>query len=449
MKASERYENGPDLRMDQVLAAQVEQPAPESLDSIPRTASAVKANEQVLSLWRRLMRWFASPNAYPLKLFVVSRVFFIALTYGALSLLSPGHAAQRSVGVNVVSLLQAWDQRDVDFYLGIASQGYAGYRPGISSAFFPLMPFATRIVAEPLSLMNEKYAYLAAGMLVSNAAFFGAAWFFYALLRREFSTATAQRSLLYLMVFPKALFTFAAYSEGLFLLAFIGSYYFLRRKQFALAGFFAGLATLGRFFGVILVLPFMVELAWYCRKDVRQWLRHGWSLLAIPAALAIYMVHLYFVLGNALAFSQAEDSFGRHFVEPVQTLLTALWTTRYLAFGSSLQLDRVFDLIMVIVELALLLVALTPWGLRRFRLPLSLMLLSLGVLLIPLSDPLTSHVPAYLYSTSRYLLPAIGFYAALARLTEHRPRWHEAILLFSIGFLALFTIGFVLGATVV
>lgn len=449
MKASEQHENGPGLRIDHLLAPQAEQPEPKSLDSIPQTASEAKANEQGLSLRQRIKRWLASPNAYPLKLFVVSRVFFIALTYGALSLLSPGHQTQRFAGVNLVSLLQAWDQRDVYFYLGIASQGYAGYRPDLSSAFFPLMPLATRIVAVPLSLINEKYAYLLAGMLVSNVAFFGAACFFYALIHREFGTTTAQRSLFYLMVFPKELFTFAAYSEGLFLLAFIGSYYFLRRKQFALAGLFAGIATLGRFFGVILVLPFMVELAWYCRKDLHKWLRQGWSLLAIPAALAIYMTYLYFALGNALAFSQAEDNFGRHFVEPVQTLLTALWTTPDLAFGSSLQLDRVFDLIIVIIELALLLAALTSWGLRRFRLPLSLTLLSLGVLLIPLSDPLTSHAPAYLYSTSRYLLPAIGFYVVLARVTERRPRWHEAILLFSSGFLALFTIGFVLGAFVV
>jgi hypothetical protein len=410
---------------------------------------AVKEREQVLSLRQRLVGWFVSPNAYPLKLFVVSRAFFIALTYGALALLSPDHVGRNWAGIRVASLVLAWDQRDVKFYLGLASEGYATYRPGISSAFFPLMPLATRIVAEPLSLINGKYAYLLAGMLVSNAAFFGAAWFFYALLRREFGTATAQRSLLYLMVFPKALFTFAAYSESLFLLVFIASYYFLRRKQFALAGLFAGLAMLGRFFGIILALPFIVELAWYCRKDLRKWLRHGWSLLAIPAALAMYMAYLYFALGNALAFSQAEDSFGRHFVVPVQTLLTALWTMRDLAFGSMYQFDRAFDLTIVIVELALLLAALTPWGLRRFRVPISLTLLSLGVLLIPLSDPLTTYLPAYTYSTSRYLLPAIGFYVALARLTERRPRWHEAILVFFIGFLALFTVGFVIGASVV
>jgi hypothetical protein len=311
------------------------------------------------------------------------------------------------------------------------------------------MPLATRIVAEPLSLFSGQQAYLIAGMLVSNAAFFGAAWFFYALLRREFDTVTAQRALLYLMFFPKALFTFAAYSEGLFLLVFVASYYFLRRKQFALAGLFAGLATLARFFGIILVIPFVVELAWYCRKDLRKWLRHGCSLLAIPAALAVYMAYLSIALGNALAFFQAETNWERHFVEPIQTLLVALANTRHLAFGSTHQFDRVFDLVIVIVELALLIAALTPWGLRRFGLPISLTLLSLGVLLIPLSDPFTLYLPGYIASTSRLILPAIGFYAVLARLTARRPRWHEAILLFSIGFLVLFTAGFVLGDYVI
>jgi hypothetical protein len=447
--AGEQYEDIADMRTHILPVVRVEQPETERLDSALRMAPAVKTDEQPLAFRQRLVRWFFSPNAYPVKLFVVSRAFFILLTYGVLSLLSPGHEAQRDTGVSVFSLLRAWDQWDVNWFLGLASQGYAGYKPGTSSAFFPLMPLATRIVAEPLSLFSGQQAYLIAGMLVSNAAFFGAAWFFYALLRREFDTATAQRGLLYLMFFPKALFTFAAYSESLFLLVFIASYYFLRRKQFALAGLFAGLATLARFFGIILALPFVIELALYCRKDLRKWLRHGSALLAIPAALAGYMIYLHLVLGNALAFFQAEAHWERHFVVPVQTLLVALANTRHLAFGSTHQFDRVFDLAIVLVELAILIAALTPWGLRRFGAPISLTLLSLGVLLIPLSDPFTSYLPGYIASTSRLILPAIGFYPVLARFTARNVRWHETVLLFFIGFLVVFTAGFVLGDYVI
>ncbi len=86
---------------------------------------------------------------------------------------------------------------------------------------------------------------------------------------------------------------------------------------------------------------------------------------------------------------------------------------------------------------------------RRFRLPLSLTLLSLGVVLIPLSDPLTGYLPGYIASLSRYMLPALGFYCVLARLTEKRPRWHEAILIFFVGCLVVFTAGYVLGDYVI
>jgi hypothetical protein len=428
----------------------VDQQPPQDLKLFPKPSSAGKVDEPSLPVWKRVGRWFFSPNAYPLKLFIASRVFFIGITYSVLALLTVGHEANRGVGVTVESLYKAWDQWDATWYIGIASQGYGGFKPVDSSAFFPLMPFAMKMMAEPLSLVHDKNAYLLAGMLVSNLAFLGAGWVFYALVRQEFNTAIAQRALLYFMFFPKALFTFAPYSESLFLLVFIASYYFLRRKQFALAGLFAGLAMLGRFFGVILVLPFVIELAWYCRKDVGKWFRYGWSLVAIPAALGVYMLVLYLSLGNPLAFLQAEAAhWNRHFVEPIQTLLVAVVNVRDLHFGSTYQLDRLFDLVIVFAELAFLIAALTPWGLRRFRVPFSMTLLSLGVLLIPLSDPFTGYLPGYIASISRLMLPAIGFYCVLARFTERRPRWHEVILVFSVGFLVVFTAGFVLGDYVI
>jgi Gpi18-like mannosyltransferase len=409
----------------------------------------IKVAAPAVSLKERLTRWLTSPQAYPLKLFVASRVFYIVLTYGVLALLTPGHGVHRGVGSDPSALLQAWDQWDVKWYIGLAEHGYAGFRPGVSSAFFPLMPLAMKVMSAILSLFTTNPVSLPAGMLVSNAAFLGAMVVLYHLVSQEWDAATAQRAVLYMAVFPKALFTFAAYSESLFLLVFIASYYFLRRNQFVLAALFAGLAMLGRFFGIVLIVPFLMELLRYCGNDLRKWLRYGWTILAIPAALAGYMAYLYITLGNALAFFQAEIYWKRHFVEPIQTLFTAFTTIGNLPFASMYQFDMAFDLCVVIVALALLIAAFTPWGMRRFRLPLSLTVLSLLVVLIPISDPFTTFVPGYINSTSRLVLPAFGVFILLARLTERRPRWHEMIALVSLGFLVLFTAGFVLGDYVV
>ena len=54
------------------------------------------------------------------------------------------------------------------------------------------------------------------------------------------SESEARRTILYLMMFPAAFFFFAPYSESLFLLFIVASFWGARRKKWAVAGF-AGL----------------------------------------------------------------------------------------------------------------------------------------------------------------------------------------------------------------
>ena len=80
----------------------------------------------------------------------------------------------------------------------------------------------------------------------------------YALTRNEFSEEIARRAVLYAAVFPTAFFFLAPYSESLFLLLVLLSFWSARRGRWAMAGATGALAALTRNLGV-LVVPLDLE----------------------------------------------------------------------------------------------------------------------------------------------------------------------------------------------
>ncbi len=155
------------------------------------------------------------------------------------------------------NLVTAWERQDALWYLRIAD---AGYRTDDgSAAFFPLYPLVISVLALPLGGHP-----LAAGLLVSNAAFLGALIVLYLLGRSELDELRARRAVVYAAVFPAALFFLAPYSESLFLLLALVTFWGARRRRWWVAGLAGAGAALTRNVGVILALPIAIEA-------VQQW----------------------------------------------------------------------------------------------------------------------------------------------------------------------------------
>jgi hypothetical protein len=167
--------------------------------------------------------------------------------------------------------IDIWNQWDTIWYLGITHHGYKWVAPGheathfqgASLAFFPLFPLLLRCV-ETVGVPA-----LAGGLILSNAAFFGALIYTYRLIREEYGSYTSRRSLLLLALFPTAFFTFAPYSESLFLLAASGTLFHARRGQALAAGCWLAAALLTHSTGVILILPAALMLQ---ARSARTWL---------------------------------------------------------------------------------------------------------------------------------------------------------------------------------
>src|SRR4051794_4610554 len=202
----------------------------------------------------------------------------------------------------LLSPLARWDSA---WYLDIAHSGYAGP----SSAFFPLYPVLVRgfaFVSAPGALLISAYA-------VSLAALLGALYLMHRLVTLELGSADVARdAVLFLAVFPGALWFGALYSESLFLLLSVGAFYAARTDRWAWAGGCAALASATRSAGIVLLVP-LVLLGWDSRE--RRLRDLGWIALA-PAGLVIYSVYLAASIGDGFAYLHLQEVWFRSFAGP-------------------------------------------------------------------------------------------------------------------------------------
>jgi hypothetical protein len=313
-----------------------------------------------------------------------------------------------------------WARWDSDFFLRIAQNGY----DDASAAFHPLYPAA-------VAGLGRGFAghYILAGLVVSLLA--GAASFvlLYQLAERKLGADGGRRSVLYLALFPMALFFQAVYSESLFLFFVLAAFVLAERNSFAAAGLVTGLAILTRAAGLAL-LPALAILAWRNRARVRAL---GGLALAIPVA-AIYPLVLWQQLDDPFAFTDAQDRWHRHFSRagPFGGLwdgLVAGWHgLEQFVVGHGTHVAGVSarhaaaENLQAAVFL-LLFLALTVVAWRRFGAPYGLY--AAVSLAIPLSYP-SSRWP--LLSLPRFGLVIFPFFLALAALTDGRPRAHAAVV---------------------
>jgi hypothetical protein len=163
----------------------------------------------------------------------------------------PGWPAD-PVSTGLGNLFTATERQDALWFLRIAADGYRA--DDLSAAFFPLYPMAVRALAWLPGIGT-----FASALLVSNAAFLGSLVVLHGIARLELEPDRAARAVRYAALFPTAFFLMAPYSESLFLLLVLATFWFARRDRWGLAaltGFGAGLT---RSVGIVLPLALAFE----------------------------------------------------------------------------------------------------------------------------------------------------------------------------------------------
>jgi hypothetical protein len=327
-------------------------------------------------------------------------------------------------------LVDVWARWDSVWFLRLAHDGYGGTEQA-AAAFYPLYPLLTGALGRVLF-----GHYLLAGVLISLTAALGAFVLLYELAEPRLGPAGARRAVLYLAIFPFALFLQAVYSESLFLFLVLASFLLAERSRFLEAGLVAGLAWLTRPVGIALI-PALALIAWRAPNRLGALLR----LAAAPAVFALYPLWLWWRLGDPFEFRNAERYWGRELssLGPLGGLwdgLRAGWAgVRQFASGSHTERFwspvhdtdpmRVATINLENLVFLALFAALTVIAWRRFGAPYGLY--ATLSLLIPLSVP-GERWP--LNSMPRFGIALFPIFLALAVLGE-RPRVHIAIVAIS------------------
>lgn len=328
-------------------------------------------------------------------------------------------------------LIGVWQHWDACWYAKIAAHGYEA---GASSTnFFPLLPLLMSAGSSVL-VGDVNFAALA----VNAVAFVIGLTGLWQLVHEDFDAQTADRTILYVAIFPVAFFFFAPFTEALFLACAVWAVLGARRQDWelaTLAGFLAGLA---RPQGFLLFLPIGWEAALALRDRWRAGTPgtrpFGWrDLRPIVASVAPVVAFGAYVAFTVLVVGR---SYFQSHLTWASTGLHLPWEPLVLAWDWVLQHHDAITLLnlVALILFGVLVVA----GLRRMPVSYSLYALpQLGL-------ALTQQTAWPLMSTMRYLLVLFPCFVVLA-LAGRRPRLHTGWLVLSMLFLGLLTALFLQG----
>jgi hypothetical protein len=341
-----------------------------------------------------------------------------------------------SVTRDLGAFTDVWARWDSVFFLRIAEHGYE-HAARSSTAFFPLYPAA-------VGLLGRVFLghYVLAGIVVSLTAGLASFVLLYRLAEGRLGAEGARRAVLYLAIFPMALFLQAVYSESLYLLLSVAAFLLAERRRFLGVGAVCGLALLTRPVAIAL-LPALALIAW--RSPGRR--RNLGELAVAPLIFAVYPLLLWIQRGDPFEFLHAQGFWSRE-LSPAGPLggiwegLRAGWAgARQLVSGSHAHAYwpavtgtdpmRVAIINLECLAALVLFGVLTVVAWRRFGAPYGLF--SALSLAIPLTMP-SERWP--LLSLPRFGLVIFPLFLALASIGRN-PRAHTAIVAVSALFLGV------------
>ncbi len=350
-------------------------------------------------------RRFSVPWGTVLAIFLATRIGFFLVAAVTVNYVPPSADMARNFNcpdVHGELLLDVFSRWDSEWYLLIAKEGYDCadiyahnplYKAGDTAGFFPLYPLCVGAVQ---SVVGD---WVLSGVLVSNLFFFAALCLLAALVGLDHSADAARLSILFVSVFPGAIFFGSVYSESIFLFLALGVVYCSRR------GWWWTLLPLGfcvalcRPLGVVLIVPAAVEF--FKAKKFHLDARIVW-FAGFPAGLASWMIFCGQTFGDPFAFVARQTAwrgtmsgpwraFGRYFEDP--------------AFHGSHSSTIDFA-----VAVCAVLGVILFW--RKIRLSYSL--LALCMVAVPLCTTLWSY--------TRLTAVVFPLFIGLAVLSERRPR---------------------------
>jgi hypothetical protein len=316
-------------------------------------------------------------------------------------------------------LLGVWQTWDACWFEKIATVNYQQFDPAV--AYPPFYPLLMHIAGVGLA---DNFAL--GGLIVSGLSYIIAMIGLHRLVSDDWNETIAQRTVLYLSIFPTAFFLFAPYAEALFLALTVWSFYFARRGAWLGAAITACLAGLTRSPGILLAVPLAWEVFRHWRAGRRVWLSALVPLLPLGSFL---LYNEYSKMATGWSYFQGVAVWG--------TVNAPLWT----AIIESARFVVAYRNPIEALNLGLLLFFLLLLLFGMKRLPVSYTLYA-GAQILLIGARQAEFTP--LMSSSRYFVVVFPLFIILAttlqlRLTRHL--WVATSVALSLALFLLFLRG--------
>lgn len=349
-----------------------------------------------------------------LWLFISTRLLLILITYISYILFTAPKYS--NTPVDIFALLTCWDHQEVTTYLRIAQYGYQRLA---DLAFFPLFPW---LIAS-FSHMLGSWSYLLVGTLINNASLLGALLITYNLIVDTVGDDIAQRTLLYLCIFPTAFSFFISYNTALYLLLVTATFLAIRRQSWWVAGLVGLLAALTRLDGIFLVIPYLHE-AWMQRRHSGLHIHALTPIVLIPLGTTIYAIYCWQTFGDPLAFAKASGAWSHSLIWPWQHLWQVLSKLFWSYPQPSSSVTQAYVLLNLGVTLGFAFLLILGW--HKIRTSYSLWQCSLLIFML---ETLATDHTGNLLSNQYFLLTLFPSFITLALLGKQYPRLHYALML--------------------
>lgn len=317
-----------------------------------------------------------SHRIFSLLIVSLAAVLFSRLIFAVIFTAENGH-------FNAVEFIRSFNQYDSNWYLEIIKEGYHAYPHGHKKAdaenwaFFPLMPYTVKIICKILPAGAE-----ITGSLLNTAVFTAAlaVGSDYIIMTRK-SRLQAVIFILLAALGPYTFYFSALYTESFYIFLIICFFYFMRKEKYILMGISGMLCSAVRNTGIMLVFAAAVYIIqkYTCsdgKKSIKKFFLYAFSdgkfifgVFLVPLGLFAYMLYLYHLTGDGLAFVHIQTAWGTsdgnlitNFTDAVTSVGTAdfylsLWViaaavSMYQLFKEKRFYEAIFGIILIVIPLS-------------------------------------------------------------------------------------------------
>ena len=258
---------------------------------------------------------------YLLSLFFLWRISLFAVAWFSVFIVPKNINYETSwlFDLSQYNFINIWLRWDAAYYNAIAINGYEWI---FHTVFFPLYPFLMKIISH---LIPFDYPTVFAGLLISNLSLIVALFYLYELVKIDYEEKISKRTVFYLLIFPMSIFLASIYSESLFLMFAVSSFYYARKQKWISVSLLVFLSCLTRFAGLFLFLGILFEYFQQKKTNIKSIKKSEIiPLILAPMGLLVYMAFLYINFGDPLLFIKEQINWGRSF--------KPLWETIFFNF---------------------------------------------------------------------------------------------------------------------